>query len=80
MPRYFFHLIHPTSTAVRDNVGLIFGDDATAKREGMRSVAEMMKEASSSELIPFRVSVQIVREDVGIIDLLTGQLAASAQP
>ena len=80
MPRYFFHLIHPTSAAARDNEGVTFDDDAAAKREAKLSVAEMMKEASFSELMPFRVSVQIVREDVGIIDLLTGHLSASAQP
>jgi len=79
MPRYFFHLIHPTSAADRDNDGLVFDDDTAAKREAMVSVVEMMKDASFSASIPFRVSVQIVREDVGIIDLLTGHLSASVQ-
>jgi len=79
MPRYFFHLIHPTRDPVRDEEGLTLEDDAAAKREGMISLGELMKEASSSEPMPFCVSVQIVRESVGIIELLTGHISEQGQ-
>jgi len=46
MPRYFFHLIHPTRDPVRDEEGLTLEDDAAAKREGMIRLGELMKEAS----------------------------------
>jgi len=80
MPQYFFHIIHSNRAPSRDDVGLMFATDGAAKREGMLCLGEMIKEGISSEFMPFRVSVQIVREDVGIIDLLTGHLSARAQP
>lgn len=80
MPQYFFHLLHSGCEPVHDEEGVAFEDDAIARHEGMRSLGELMKEASSSGPIPFSVSVQIVREGVGIIDLLTGHLRVTAQP
>jgi hypothetical protein len=80
MPRYFFHLIHPDRDAVRDDEGIMFEDDAAARREGAVSLGELMAEASKSTPMPILVSVQIVREGVGVIDLLTGDMSVLAQP
>jgi len=80
MPQYFFHLLHPERSPVHDEEGMAFEDDATAKREGILSLGDMMKEASSYQPVPFCISVQIVREGVGIIDLITGHLSAEGQP
>ena len=80
MPRYFFHLLHPERDPVRDEEGSTFEDDAAAKREGMVSLGELIKEASYSEPVAFCVSVQIVREGFGIIDVVTGHLAIRTQP
>jgi len=80
MPRYYFHLLHPEREPVRDDEGLAFEDDAAARREGMLSLGEMIKDASSAHPMPYCVSVQIVREEVGIIDLLTGHLSVQSQP
>lgn len=79
MPRYFFHLIHPDRDAVKDDEGMVFEDDATARREGMESLGELMAEASKSKPMPFSVSVQVVREGVGIIDVLSGDMSVLAQ-
>ena len=79
MPRYFFHLIHPDREPVRDDEGVAFEDDGAARREGMASLAELIKDASSSQPMPFCVSVQIVREGVGVIDVLTGHLSIGAR-
>jgi hypothetical protein len=79
MPRYFFNLLHPDRDAVSDDEGLVFEDDTVARREGMASLGELMKEACSSYPVPTSVCVQIVREGGGIIDLLTGQLCTEPQ-
>ena len=80
MPRYFFHLIHPDRDVVRDDEGIMFEDDAAARREGIVSLGELMAEASISKPIPFSVSVQIVREGGRIIDTLSGDMSVFAQP
>lgn len=80
LPRYFFHLLHPDREPVIDYEGIALEDDVAAKREGMRSLGELMMEAISSRPMPFGVSVQIVREDVGVIDLPTGHLTAQSEP
>ena len=80
MPRYFFHLLHPDSDPVRDDEGILFEDDTAAKREGIISLGELIQAATSSTPMPYCVSVQIVREGVGITDFLTARLSAEAQP
>jgi hypothetical protein len=73
MPLYFFHLLHPDREPVRDEEGLTFEDDATATREGMRSLGELLIDVSPTQPMPLRVSVQIERAGVGVVDLLTAQ-------
>ena len=80
MPHYFFHLLHPEREPVRDDEGFAFEDDAAARHEGMLSLGELMKDSSSNQPMPFCVTVQIVREGVGVIDLLTGHLSVHPQP
>lgn len=75
MPRYYFHLLHPDREPVTDGEGLVFEDDATARREGLLSLGEFMAESSVSDPRPLKVSVQIVREDVGMIETLVGDLS-----
>jgi hypothetical protein len=72
MPRYFFHLLHPGRAPVRDDEGIEFEDDSVARREGMVSLGELVLEGISADPIPLHVSVQIVRQGYGIIDVLTG--------
>jgi hypothetical protein len=76
MPRYFFHLLHPQRDPVLDDEGSAFEDDTAAKREGMASLGDFLKEASLSKPMPRSVSVQIVREGGSVVDLLTGHISA----
>jgi hypothetical protein len=78
MPHYYFHLVYSDSEPVRDDDGLSFEDDDVAKREAMLSLGDLIKEASIAGPYPFCVRVQIVREGIGIIDLITGQLSTTA--
>lgn len=80
MPRYFFHLLHPGRPPVRDDEGIEFEDNAVARHEGLVSLGELISEALSADPIPLHVSVQIVREGHGIIDVLTGTVITSPQP
>ncbi len=80
MPRYYFHLLHPGRAPVRDDEGIEFEDNAIARREGMASLGELITDALRADPIPLRVSVQIVREGYGIIEVLTGTVACRLQP
>jgi hypothetical protein len=80
MPRYYFHLLHPGRAPVRDDEGIEFENNAIAKREGMASLSELITDALHADPIPLRVSVQIVREGHGIIEVLTGTVACRLQP
>ena len=80
MPHYFFHLIHPDRDPVRDDEGMTFEDDASARREGIASLGDLISDATKTEPIPLNVTVQIVRVGVGIIALLTAQIAQHPQP
>ena len=80
MPHYFFHLIHPGREPIRDDEGMTFEDDAVARREGMTSLGELISDALKADPRPLYVSVQIVRKDTGVIDLLTGQVGTKLQP
>lgn len=75
MPRYYFHLLHPNREPLVDDEGLVFEDDATARREGLISLSELMADSSKSDPRPLTVSVQIDREGVGMIETLTGDLS-----
>lgn len=75
MPRYYFHLLHPDREPVVDDEGLVFEDDATARREGLISLAEFMADSSKSDPRPLKISVQIDREEVGIVEILTADLS-----
>jgi len=75
VPQYFFHLIYPEGAPVRDDEGLELADDDAAKREAVLSLGDLVKEASSAGSFPFYVSVQIVRQGVGVIALMSGQLS-----
>jgi len=80
MPRYFFHLVHPDRDPVRDDEGMIFEDDATARREGIASLGELVSDTTKTDQTPLSVTVQIVREGVGVIDLLTAHVGQPPQP
>ena len=80
MPRYFFHLIYPDRDPVRDEEGMTFEDDATARREGVASLGDLVSDATRNDPVPLSVTVQIVREGIGIIELLTAQIAQRPQP
>ena len=75
MPRYYFHLLHPDRQPVADEEGLLFEDDAAARREGLISLGEFMADSSKSDPRALNVSVQIDREDYGMIEMLTGDLS-----
>lgn len=79
MPRYYFHFIHPDEEPVRDEEGSQFEDDVSARREGMQSLGDLIKETGTGKSMPFRVSVQIVRKGYGIIDIVTAHLSSQAQ-
>ena len=72
MPRYFFHLLHPGRAPVRDDEGIEFEDNAAARSEALASLGELISDALRADPIPLHVSVQIVRQGYGIIDVLTG--------
>lgn len=75
MPHYFFHLIHPDRAPVRDEEGLIFEDDILAKREGLASLGDFVRDTTRYQSQPCYVSVQIVRAGVGIIGVLTAKVS-----
>ena len=79
MPRYYFHLLHPGRAPVRDDEGIEFDGDATAKEEGMASLGELILDALRANPVPLHVSVQIVRQGHGIIDVVTGTVANRLQ-
>ena len=79
MPHYYFHLLHPGRAPVRDDEGIGFDDDAAAKDEGIASLGELILDALRAYPVPLRVSVQIVRQGYGIIDVLTGTVANRLQ-
>ena len=72
MPRYFFHLLYPGRAPVRDSEGIEFEDNAVARRQGMVSLGELMLDGLSADPAPLDVSVQIVRQGYGVLDVLTG--------
>ena len=76
MPRYFFHLLHPGRDPVRDDEGIEFEDNAAARSEGLASLGDLISEALRSDPVPLQVSVQVVREGHGVIDVLTGVVSA----
>lgn len=80
MPRYFFHLLHPGRDPVRDDEGLEFEDNAAARSEGLASLGDLISDALCADPMPLHVSVQIVREGHGIIDVLTGTVVTRLQP
>jgi len=73
MPRYFFHLLY-RDRDLRDTKGHEFEDDASAKREGLVSLGDVLAEAGRSLPMPFGVTVQVVRQGVGVVHLLAGHL------
>jgi hypothetical protein len=77
MPRYFFHLLHPDRAPVLDDEGMTFEDDAVAQSEARASLADLMKECCLSDPAPFHVSVQVVREGVGTINVQTAQVSTN---
>ena len=77
MPRYYFHLVHPGRDTVLDDEGDEFVDDAAARREGIASLGELISDALRAEAVPLNVSVQIVRESYGIIEVVTGTIACN---
>jgi len=77
MPRYYFHLVHPGRETILDEVGDEFADNAAARREGIASLGELIFEALRAEAVPLNVSVQIVREGHGIIEVVTGTIASN---
>ena len=79
MPRYFFHLLHPGRAPVRDDEGIEFEDNAVARREGLASLGELILDALHADPIPMHVSVQVVREGHGIIDVLTATVVTRSQ-
>lgn len=76
MPRYFFHLLHPGRAPVQDDEGMQLEDDEAARSEGIASLGDLISDALSSAPVPMNVSVQIVREGYGVMDILTGTIAA----
>jgi hypothetical protein len=78
MHRYFFHFIHLEGDPVQDAEGLLFRDDDAAKRAAILTLGEMIKDASSSRPMPYCVTIQVVREKVGLIDNLTGRLSSGS--
>ena len=80
MPRYFFHFLHPDREPISDKEGLVFEDNATARREGLVSLCEFMTESTKAKPAPLSVSVQIDREGVGVIEILTGDLSVLPRP
>jgi hypothetical protein len=74
MPQYFFHAIHSEHDTIRDETGLEFPDDTTALRAAIVSLAEMIKDSVDSHVVPYCVTVQVVREGGEIIDTVTGHL------
>lgn len=79
MPRYYFHLVHPGRDTVLDEEGDEFVDDAAARREGIASLGELISDALRAEAVPLNVSVQIVREGYGIIEVVTGTIASNQE-
>jgi len=77
MPRYYFHLVHPGRETILDEVGDEFAYNAAARREGIASLGELIFEALRAEAVPLNVSVQIVREGHGIIEVVTGTIASN---
>jgi hypothetical protein len=45
MPRYFFHILHPDSTRLRDDEGAEFQDADAAKHEAVASVRDIVANA-----------------------------------
>lgn len=79
MPRYFFHLLQPGRAPVRDDEGIEFEDNDVARREGLASLGELILDALRADPIPMHVSVQVVREGHGIIEVLTGTVVSQVQ-
>lgn len=79
VPRYFFHLLYRDRN-LRDAKGYEFADDASARREGLVSLGDMLAEAGRSLPMPFNVTVQVVRQGVGVVHVLAGHLNDRAPP
>lgn len=79
VPRYFFHLLYRDRN-LRDAKGYEFEDDASARREGLVSLGDMLAEAGRSLPMPFNVTVQVVRQGVGVVHVLAGHLNDRAPP
>lgn len=76
MPRYYFHLLHSGRDTVMDDEGIEFEDNAVARTEGLISLGELVTDALRANPIPMHVSVQIVREGHGIIDVLSAKVGS----
>lgn len=74
MPKYYFNL-HNDGQSVPDDEGLELEDDAIAKREAMESLRDLVADSLNPDLKPLQVSVEIVRDGVGVIDRFTAQVA-----
>ena len=75
MPRYFFHLICSDGAHLADDEGILFEGDALARREGLASLGELVRDAARSGRDALNLAVEIVREDGSAVAVLAGDLA-----